>query len=274
MLICSSYLWTDTYFRLVTEKNLERIKKIINEHAYYTPELVKKIEYRSTGNLPYLFMHIESEEYSNNQYAMLDGIFLHINEIVPQWHGVFYLSIIILREPVNEKIKIFIDKDQDINHELYHLYQLIEYIDKKPDYIRRSMKYNVGSCSLDDLNESIKFEVGKIFNMEIPALKSDFDMGHNDILFYDEGTITKVAINDRNEFLRYNIISYTSSLNAKYFERFPENKEEISTNFRKEINRQGKDLFGDNCLVLLMLSFLNCLAKLNIQGECYEVGKA
>ena len=265
--------YKDTYYNLVTQKNIEGIKKIIKEQGYYDSKTIDKIQYRELNGLPHFFLTVDSPNYTDGHYAMLDGIYLDVNSIIPQWHGKFYLGIVIIRKPTNERINPFLAPVKDIEHELNHLYRLINYINKYPDYIEKSLKYNVGSCGISQLDESIKFEVKKIFSMEVPTLILDFDMGQKDLFSYDKGTVTKITVNDMDDFLRYKVGLYITTLNGQYIERFPENVEQIKDILEKEVNKQGKKQFGDNCIMLFLMSLMKYFSTLETKGVCYEVGQ-
>jgi hypothetical protein len=265
--------YKNTYYNLVTRDNLEEVKKIIKNQGYYDSTTIDKIQYRELNGLPYFLLIVDSPTYTSGHYAMLDGIYLDACSIIPPWHGKFYLTIMIIRKPTNEKIKLFIDSTKDIEHELNHLYFLIEHINKSPDYIEKSIKYNVGSCEICDLDESIKFEVKKIFSMEVPALILDFDMGQKNLFSYENGMVTKITINDKDNFLRYKVGLYLANLNNQCVKRFPENAKQIKNNLEKEVNRQGKALFGDNCMMLLLMSLVNYFSALEAKGVTYEVGE-
>lgn len=265
--------YKNTYYNLVTQENLEGIKKIIKNQGYYDSVTIDRIQYNELCGLPYFFVTVDSADYTYGHYAMLDGIYLNVNSIIPQWHGKFYLSIMIIRKTTNEKIKQFITPAKDIEHELNHLHRLIDHIDKHPDYIEKSKKYNVGSCELHDLDKSIEFEVEKIFLMEVPTLILDFDMGQKDLFSYDKGTVTKITVNNKDDFLRYQVGRYLAELNDQYVKRFPENVEQIKNKFEREVNKQGKTLFGDNCMMLLLMSLMEYFFILKTKGISYEVRK-
>jgi len=69
--------YKDTYYTLITQENLERIKEIIKEAGYYDSTFIEKIQYRELKGLPHLFLTVDSPNYTNGHYAMLDGIFLY-----------------------------------------------------------------------------------------------------------------------------------------------------------------------------------------------------
>ena len=135
------------------------------------------------------------------------------------------------------------------------------------------MKCNVGSCEVCNLDKSIKFEVKKIFTMEIPALISDFNTGQKDLFSYDKGTVTKITVNNKDDFLRYKVGHYLAELHRHYIEKFPENMQQVKAILGKEVNRQGKILFGDNSMMLFLVSLAKYFSILETQGVCYEVGE-
>ena len=265
--------YKEVYYRVVIEENLERIKRIIEDQGYYDSVTINKIQYRKSNNLPHFFVQVDSPDYTFGNYAMIDGIYLDIDSIVPEWQGKFYLGIIIIRNPTNEKIKRFIDPAKDIEHELEHLRYLTDHIDKNPDYIEKSMKYNVGSCTLRNLEKSIAFEVNKIFSMELPALILDFEMGQKDMFSFENGILTKITVDDKDSFLRYQMGHYLAGLHERYAKKFPENIEQIKDKFEREVNERGKELFGPNCMMLLLFSLMEFHAVLNTRGVHYEVGE-
>lgn len=129
----------------------------------------------------------------------MDGIFIEINTIVKQWKGLFYLPIVITREITNEKLKSIITPDMNKDHELHHLQHIIEHIDRCPDYIEDSRKYNVGSCAYVDIEKSIEFEVNKLFFIELPAIIADYEKGEKNIYLYSDGLISMVTAHDKEE---------------------------------------------------------------------------
>ena len=52
---------------------------------------INKIKYNELNGLPHFFATVDFADYTDGHYAMLDGIYLDVNSIIPQWHGKFYL---------------------------------------------------------------------------------------------------------------------------------------------------------------------------------------
>lgn len=264
--------YKNAYHRVVTKANLEKIKHILNECGYYDEMTVDQIKYEEKGNLSYFLLNVDSTTYiRQGSFAMLDGIFVEVGSVIQQWEGIFYLPILIIREMTNEKLKPFVKPDMLTEHELHHLRHMIAHIDQHPGYIKKAMKYNAGSCTFDDIQKSIKFEVSKIFLSELPALVSDYENGEREYFLYADGWVTMNTSDNKDDFIRYNLAEYIAKLRAAYIERFPEKDSEISQYVAKEVNRQGKNIFGKNTMSVLAIALFKLVSLAEKEGKHYEV---
>ncbi len=265
--------YKDTYYRLVTKANLEQIKHILNEHEYYDKNTVEKIEYEGKDNLPYFILAVDSAEYIGRRgaYAVLDGIFIEINSIIPYWEGIFYLSILIIRKTTHEKLKLIINPEMLKEHELHHLRQKIEHIDQYPGYIEESRKYNAGSCTYANIERSIQFEVNKIFFSELPAFISDYERGERHYHLYSDGLALMATSHDKNEFVQYNLAQYIAKLEFVYSNRFSDKKAKITEYIAKEVNKQGKKRFGENTMIKLGFVLLKVISLVQNNGKYFEI---
>lgn len=264
--------YKNTYHRVVTKANLDKIKNILNEYEYYDENTVEQIEYEEKDNLPYFILTVDSAEYiGRGAYAMLDGIFIEINSIIQQWEGIFYLSILIIRKITNEKLKPIINPDMLKEHELHHLQYIIEHIDRYPGYIEESRKYNVGSCTYADIEKSIKFEVSKIFSIELPAFISDYEKGERDYYLYSDGLASITTSHDKNELVQYNLAQYIVKLSVAYMDRFSEKKAELSEYIAKEVNKQGERKFGENTMAKLAIVLFKLVSLAQSNGKHFEI---
>ena len=264
--------YKNTYLSLVKKANLDKIKHILNESGYYNGNIVEQIEYEEKDNLSYFSLTVDSSELlRQGAYALLDGIFVEINSIVQQWNGLFYLPIMIIREVINEKIKSFINPEMLKEHELHHLQHIIEHIDKCPDYIEDSMRYNAGSCPYADIEKSIEFEVNKLFSFELPAIMADFEKGERDYYLYSDGLVSITTSHDKNEFVQYNLAQYIVELRLTYINRFVEKKTEITDFIAKEVNKQGKKKFGENTMTKISMVLLKFMILAKNNGKHFEI---
>ena len=66
--------YKNTYHRLVTKANLDKIKDILNECEYYDKNTVEQIEYEGKNNLPYFILIVDLAQYIGRRgaYATLN----------------------------------------------------------------------------------------------------------------------------------------------------------------------------------------------------------
>ncbi|MDA3789739.1 MAG: hypothetical protein PF503_14745 [Desulfobacula sp.] len=264
--------YKNIYLRVVNKANLDKIKHILNESGYYNENTVEEIEYEEKDNLSYFSLTVDSTEHLRwGAYAMLDGIFIEINSIVPQWKGMFYLPILITRKITNEKLKSIINPDMLKEHELHHLQHIIEHIDRCPGYIEDSRKYNTGSCTYADIEKSIAFEVNKLFSIELPAIVADYEKGERNFYLHSDGLASMATSHDKHEFVQYNLAQYIVQLRLAYISRFVEKQTEISNFIVKEVNEQGEKRFGENTMSKIAMVLLKCVLLAQNKGEHFEI---
>ncbi len=260
------------YYQVVKKSNLVKIKRILKKQGHYDIATIEKIEFNKKDNLPYLCITFDSSEQPVMRYFfLLDGIFIDIDTIAPEWAGIFYLSILIIRQTVHEKLKPFINADSLKDHGLNHLQSIIDHIDQNPDYIEKSIKYNVGNCTIENITESIEFEVSKIFNIEIHALNSDYENGEKNCFLNSGDIFTVFTFHSKDEFIKYKLGSYLSSLNSKYIYKFPEKETEINKYFEEEINKQGEIIFGKNTTQKLVITMTRTISLAQSEGIQFSI---
>ena len=72
-----------------------------------------------------------------------------------------------------------INRELSILHETAQIKDILDLIEKQPDYPETVHKYNMNNddLSLQDLEKSIDFEISKLFYLEPRALSMDFANG-------------------------------------------------------------------------------------------------
>lgn len=259
-------MYKETYLQLLQPEKLDEIRQILinSDYSYFDSESSQKIKLCKEKNFPYLFLLVDSyDQMGQNHYSMLDGIFVHIDNIIQTWQGYFYLPIVVLRHIKEEHIKIITDIDRLLLHELEHLFSIVDYIEQNPEYINNAMNLNVGICNKDNILESMAFELGKLFNFEVKALESDFDHGERHLNFYDQGILSRVEVKLKMDFVKYNISFCIANLFVQYKNRFPDKEKFIVNVYREEVNRHGLQLFGKDAITKIALLQLKCFAMKN-----------
>lgn len=265
--------YKETYFRLIKETNLESIKQILRDHEYFDGATIDRITYAEADRLPYFLLHVDTSDYIPwGSAAMLNGTFVKIDALLPEWEGLFYLPLLVVREITNEKVKRFADTEHIVEHELFHLRQMIDHIDKHPEYIENSYNYSVANCDADSLKRSIRFEIGKLFSIELPAIKFDYESGERDYHFYADGWVKTVTCKSRDEFIKCNLAADIGKLQEMYLKRFPGQEELINRTVAEEANRRGKTPFGKNAIQKLVLAYYTLRERAEIEGKKCEIG--
>jgi len=262
------------YHRLVQLDNLAKIKTILHEQSGFDSATVEKIQYKEENNPPYLFVEVDSGKYlGHGNYGMIDGNFLNMEAIVPDWPGVFYLPIIFLRKPRNARMKALVEKKKILEHELEHLAGLLDYIDADPSYIARAHEVSITASTLENVGRSIHFEIEKIFQQEAPILAKDYKKGENTVAIADGGALFEIIATTADQFIRYQLAQYLSGLLDLYFKRFPEHKELIQEIFKKEVNAQGRAFFGENAMMRIAVTIfeLFSLARNPLRATRHDI---
>jgi len=265
-----------TYHHLVKQENLAKIKEILKEKESYDPETIGKIQYKKEKELPYLFVQVDSGVYlGQGNYGMVDGNFVNIESICPQWTDVFYLPILFLRQPADPKLKELVEKRKIKEHEIEHLKDLLDYIDEHPSYIKRAQKYSLSGCTLENVGKSIHFEVEKIFQKEAPVLAKDYRNGETCVSISADGAAFEIEVDTEARFVEYEIGLYLGSLFERYLEKFPEHKELIENLYKKEVDTQGRAFFGKNALQKIVFSIMELFSLRHnpLRATRYEVGE-
>jgi hypothetical protein len=246
------------YHDVVNPENLEKIKTLLKERGSYDPETIDNIRYHEQNNLPYLLVQVDSGTHlGQGNYGMVDGIFVNLEAIYPQWSGVFYLPIVFLRHPANPKLKELVEKRNIKEHELGHLQDLIEYINKTPSYINRALKFSLSACTLQNVRMSIHFEVEKVFQKEAPLLAKDYQRGETSVSISADGAVYEIEVDTEERYVEYEIGLYLGSLFEQYLKKFPDHKKLIEEFYEKEVNAQGRALFGKNAIEKIALAIVD-----------------
>ncbi len=253
-----------TYYALVKRKNLGQIKTLLREQTEYEPEIIDNLQFKRENKLPYLFGQIESSaRIGFGNYGVVDGNFVSLGALMPQWPGWFYLPLIFFRRAPNPKMQAFVEARKIKEHELDHLVYLLNYIDANPSYIERAKACNVSGCAFENLEKSIQFEIEKVFRMEAPTLAKDYRNGENTLALARDGVLYEVLAPTEERFVKYQVGQYLSGLLERYLKRFPEHKELIGELYRKEVEAQARTLFGEDPMEKIAYLLLELWASRN-----------
>lgn len=250
---------TELYYRLVKEDNLADLSRLVSEFLESIDYEVVTVEIRREEEFPYIYCQVITEEVFS---AVTVGFFADITSLVPEYKEPhYYLPVVAFCEDYQEHISRLIDKTLSIEHEVQHVKDILELIKQYPDFTEKSYRYGFNSIStLDELHESMNFEMFKLFHLEPAAMRRDYHAGDHSILiaFDDEGKqVIRYDCDSVSEYLGMKIHTYMTKLKGAYQEKFeeessPERSDGTSTRIEVEMNlalaRYGKDIFGPDAV--------------------------
>lgn len=272
----SKLSYKESYLALIKPENVAALKTVLLKNETYDAETVEKIHYQEESGLPYLFAEVEGEAFfGKTHFGMIDGSFHNLEEIPPAWTGVFYLPVVFVRRPKNPRLKVLLEKRNVKAHELEHLRDLVDYIDAHPSYIERAQKFCLDACTPENVAESIRFEVEKIFQKEAPVAAKDFRSGETSVSIAADGAAYEIKIDSLDRFVKYEVALYLGGLFERYLEKLPEHKPLIEELYKKEVVAQGRALFGPEPLpkIGLMIVQLFKLRHLPHLATRFEIGE-
>jgi hypothetical protein len=264
------------YLDLIKPENVDAIKAVLLKSETYDAETLEQIHYEEENGLPYLFAEVESNpSLSGTHYGMVDGSFHKLEEIYPAWPGVFYLPIVFVLRPKNPRLKILLEKRDVKAHELEHLRDLMDYIDAHPSYIERAQKLCLAACTPENLAQSIQFEVEKIFQKEAAVAAKDYLGGETCVSIAADGAAYEIKVDSVDRFVKYQVALYLGGLFERYLEKLPEHRDLIGELYKKEVEVQGRALYGPDPLpkIGIMIVQLFKLRFLPHVAAKFEVGE-
>jgi len=198
--------------------------------------------------LPFLHIRVDTEDIFG---ARLTGLFLTqhmVRPLVPAYrHDFFYLPTICYCDTYPPSVAELIDPEASLTHELIHLRDMLGIIEKDATFVTRLRAYGLGGLeSPKQLAKSVDLEVYKIFTLEPPAFKSDFQHGDRVFRMQFLGQILTHQCTTEEEYIRCQLADYIATLEASYQEKFPDQREAIRRHIRHAVNRHGRAIFGAN----------------------------
>lgn len=237
----------EVYLRLLSDDYVDALIRILREDEFVATLGVLEIERRFYPDvLPYLHIRVDTEAVFS---ARLTGLFLGrdlMQQLAPAFRrDHFYLPTICVCDTYAPPIAQLIDAEASLKHELIHLQDMLQIVEKDPSFVERMRIYGIGNIrSPKHLARSIDLEVYKIFTLEPPAFRSDFRHGERSYHQQFMGRIISYQCQSEEEYVRCQVASYISTLESSYEEKFEKERETIRLLMRAAVNRHGRTLFG------------------------------
>ncbi len=240
---------SELYYRLVKEENLAELSRVVGEFLPSIDYELVTVEIRREEGFPYIYCQVVTEELFS---AVMIGFFPDISSLIPEYKQPrYYLPIVAFCEEYEPHISRLIDKRLSIAHEVQHVKDMLELIRQYPDFPEKSYRYGFNSIStVDELHESIDFEMFKLFHIEPAAMRHDYHAGDHSFLIALDGEgkeVVRYECDSMSEYVGMKINTYMLRLTGAYEEKFAA-EDNISKRIEVEMNlalaRYGKDIFG------------------------------
>ena len=252
------------YRALIKEENLAALKALLLEGNYYTPAILEATTIRMNGDLPYLHCPITLYEGWEQIPGMLDSTFIGFGDLLPEWDGYFYFSILFISEESDYLFGKFLPFQAVLAHELLHLKQMIRHLTADPKLIARAQKYCLQATKVYDLRYGLRYEIDKIFRMEVEAHVQDWELGiRYTISCNPQEEAQAVQYTDSNMYIQHSISMYICSVMMNFSEKFPGKTAEIKSVLNGLLNEYGKPLFGKTPFTGFYNAFMDATKRID-----------
>ncbi|MBF0135702.1 MAG: hypothetical protein HQL65_05640 [Magnetococcales bacterium] len=204
----------------------------------------------SSDGFKYIECDIDTEE---KFQGVMIGFILDIRNIIPEYDKEsYYLPVVMFCTTYQENIKKLLNKEITIKHELMHVRDVLDMIEKDPKYTEKVAKYSMNNdtISVKNLPKSIEFEIFRLFNLEPQASEEDYKNGENYVLIpLKNGEIYRIDDIPLDKYIRIAIASDIERVKNIYLNKFPRNpmvKKIILHHIRQAVKRHGKKIFGSD----------------------------
>lgn len=239
------YNYKEIYHYLLKPDHFEQLQALMKEQNIYETLNVKEALLKDE-EFPYVLFSIETDQVFA---AQMVGLLLEIDSLVPEYTEEYYLPVIAMARNYDSEINHLINQENSVAHELIHIRDILSLIEDDPSYIQRLNRYGINVVEdVEDLQESIDFEVFKIFHLEPQAFESDFSKGERTIRTLFLGKILAYECETEQEYVEMQMRNYVGNLSGFYKEKFPDEDEAIEKHIKASVIKYGKDIFGEEPL--------------------------
>jgi hypothetical protein len=226
----------ETYLALFSPSLRDRLLATLEEEGLLTLLKGHALGIVDASPLPYVRLEITAGE--GGLVAHCTAIWFDVRPLVgPEGEQDYYLPVLGVAQGASTPT---------IRHELLHLHDLLALIEQDPSYPERALKQSINSISEpSQIEESVEFELFKIFAMEPQAYRLEYSLGETWIDTTYAGLPVRYNCASADELVAMRLADYVSTLEHRYAEKFPGSEATILKAVRQSANRHGRELFGD-----------------------------
>ncbi len=234
--------YEEIYHYLLKPDHFEQLQVLMKEQNIYESLNVKEVSLKNE-DFPYVLFKIETDQIFA---AQMVGLLLEIDSLLPEYTDEYYFPVIAMARNYDAEINHLINLEHSVAHELLHIKDILSLIENDPFYIQRLGKYGMNMLeSIEDLQESIDFEVFKIFYLEPQAFESDFSNGEKTLRTMFFGKILEYECGTEQEYVEMQMSSYLGNLSEAYKDKFPDEGTAIKNHIDASAAKYGKDVLGE-----------------------------
>jgi hypothetical protein len=225
----------EIYMALLSPPLRDRLLATLEEEGILT--LLKAHALRVVDATPLPYVRLETTHGENGLVAHCTGVWFDARPLVgPEGEQDYYLPV--LGVPPGASTPT-------ISHELLHLHDLLVLIERDPSYPERALKLGINSISEpSQIEESVEFELFKIFAMEPQAYRLEFSMGETWIDASHAGRPVRYHCATVEELVTMRMADYVANLERRYVQMFPGHEAMIRKAVRQSTNHHGREVFG------------------------------
>lgn len=225
----------ETYMALLSPSLRDRLLATLEEEGILTLLKGHALEVVDAPPLPYVRLAITAGE--NGLVAHCTGVWFDVRPLVgPEGEQDYYLPVLGISQGASSPT---------IRHELLHLHDLLALIEQDPSYPERALKLGINGISEpSQIEESVDFELFKIFAMEPQAYRLEFSLGETWIDVPHAGQHVRYHCATAEELVTLRLADYVAKLERRYAKMFPGHEATIREAVRRSVNHHGREVFG------------------------------
>lgn len=212
--------------RLLATLEEEGILKLLKAHALGVVDATP---------VPYVRLEINAGE--DGIVAHCTGVWFDVRPLVgPEGEQDYYLPVLGVSQGASAST---------ISHELLHLHDMLALIERDPSYPERALKLGINSISEpSQIEESVDFELFKIFAMEPQAYRLEYEMGETWIDASHAGQLVRYPCATVDELVTMRMADYVANLERRYVQMFPGSEAAIRKAIQRSADHHGREIFG------------------------------
>jgi len=213
----------------------DRLLATLKEEGILT--LLKAHALQVVDATPLPYVRLETTHGENGLVAHCTGVWFDVRPLVgPEGEEDYYLPVLGVPEGATTPT---------IRHELLHLHDLLALIEQDPSYSQRALNLGINSISEpSQIEESVEFELFKIFAMEPQAYRLEFELGETWIDASHGGQPVRYHCATEEELVSMRMADYVTKLEDRYVQMFPGHEAMIRKAMRRSTDHHGHEVFG------------------------------